>query len=351
RASRCPVLIGLDDLHLADDATIALLRHINRFVADKPVLVVATTREPDVAALGDVMPLDVVPQIDAVAAPLPTLSDDARRVADVASLFETWFSERVVMDVAEVEDDEIFAELIESGPIYSEDGERYRFTDRTHRRMTHDAMDAATREELHAAIAERLAVRPPVSALAALEIAWHYSRAAEPIRVLGVTHAMSAAESATASGQHQLAVDALRLSRSIAPEDDDRRPHIEARLGLAIAWTLQPDEAAKTILSATGEIEASEGADAALGYLATAAELLTSATGHETAVPFATEGLRLAGSSRDWRWLMMMHLDSVRHVEDEEHPGVEVNHEHVEALRQLAMVSTDPDDEHHVDVL
>ena len=62
-----PMIVVLEDLHWADEATLDLLRVVGRRLRDLPVLVIGTCRDEDIAddhplrlALGDVHPGDVV---------------------------------------------------------------------------------------------------------------------------------------------------------------------------------------------------------------------------------------------------------------------------------------------------
>jgi predicted ATPase len=49
-ASERPLLVVLDDLHWADQASLVLLRHLARHIADAPILVLATLREEELPA-------------------------------------------------------------------------------------------------------------------------------------------------------------------------------------------------------------------------------------------------------------------------------------------------------------
>jgi tetratricopeptide (TPR) repeat protein len=404
-AKRSPLLLIVDDLQWADEATGALLRHLNRFITDKPILVVITTTaiDPDQPATATQIavppldPLTVRELLSSIGASdladdiveagrgellltrelvldaregssaigLPSdlsevlkrrierLSARARELATRASVFARPFSPGILGTLTGLGNDEALEELLRRSIIYAVPGaDRFIFSSSAMKRALYEAASPEERARLHRDVADVLRQRKQLSTLDHVAIAWHFLQSSTlPGSDPGIDHALVAADRAAAAGEHQLVVTATRTALDLAAPDDPRRPDIEGRLGIALAWALAPEEATRTILSATKAIEARDGEDAALTYLAQAASLVTSATGQETAVPLAAEGLRLAGSRRDWRWLTMLHLDSVRNVTDDEHPGIEVHPEHEDALRALAMVSTDPDDEDHVNVL
>src|SRR5258708_14437891 len=105
------------------------------------------------------------------------------------------------------------------------------------------------------------------------EIAYHYSRsAALPGAERGAIHAVAAADRAGAAYAYEEVVAFLKLALELLPPTDPRRPRLLGRLGLALAWTLNPDEALKAASEAGHLIPISEGGAAAAGYISAACE-------------------------------------------------------------------------------
>jgi hypothetical protein len=77
----------------------------------------------------------------------------------------------------------------------------------------------------------------------AAEAAYRYSRSAVfPGEGRGAALAITAADRAEATYAHDEVVAFLRVALDLAPNDDPRRPRLLARLGLALTWTLKPEE-------------------------------------------------------------------------------------------------------------
>jgi tetratricopeptide (TPR) repeat protein len=161
----------------------------------------------------------------------------------------------------------------------------------------------------------------------AAEVAYQYHRsAALPGAERGVAHALAAADRAEAAYAHDDAVTFLRMALELAPQNDARRPRVLGRLGMALSWALNFDEALPAMRIAGDLIAAAEGADAAADYLAGAAMGLWGAGFQRGAWALASQGLSYIGDRRDISWVRLIANDITRReAEDPRHAGVMVD--------------------------
>jgi tetratricopeptide (TPR) repeat protein len=158
----------------------------------------------------------------------------------------------------------------------------------------------------------------------ALEIAqqWHWS-AALPGAERGVAHCLVAADRAEAAAAHEDAASALRVARDLLPLGDARRPRLLARLGLALARSLENEEAVRVASEAGELLAASEGSEAAAEYFADAAGAVYTSSYDTRAWALAAKGLRHVGDRRDLTWALLASHDlDQREASDPEFRGL-----------------------------
>jgi tetratricopeptide (TPR) repeat protein len=118
-----------------------------------------------------------------------------------------------------------------------------------------------------------------------------------------------------------------------------RRPRLLGRLGLALAWTLNPDEARKAASEAGDLIAVSEGESAAADYLAEATETMGQAGFMRPAAALASQGLRYAVSRLDDTWVTLTSRDLVREeADDPNYPGIPLDSPRRRELQQVLRI-------------
>ena len=123
-----------------------------------------------------------------------------------------------------------------------------------------------------------------------------------------------ASEVAPFAGEGELAESAGTLSRMLA------------RLGLALAWSLNLEEAVRVASEAGERLAAGESDDDAADYLADACEAVWGASFNPLAWRLAEQGLRYTGDRRDFTWVRLCGLDLTRReVEDPDAPGIHLD--------------------------
>jgi DNA-binding winged helix-turn-helix (wHTH) protein/tetratricopeptide (TPR) repeat protein len=158
----------------------------------------------------------------------------------------------------------------------------------------------------------------------AFEIAqqWRWS-AALPGAERGVVHCLVAADRAEETAAHEDAASALRVALVLLPPGDVRRPRLLARLGLALARSLENEEAVRVASEAGELLAASEGSEAAAEYFADAAGAVYTSSYDPRAWALAASGLRHLGARRDLTWALLASHDlDQREASDPEFGGL-----------------------------
>ncbi len=158
----------------------------------------------------------------------------------------------------------------------------------------------------------------------AAELAYQYHRsAALPGAERGVAHALAAADRAEAAYACDESAVFLRIALDLLPAQDQRRPRLLGRLGLALGWALDFDEALRAASKAGHLIAESEGADAAADYLAEAVRVMFLAGFIRGAWALAEQGVGYAAARRDRTWAWLMAVDLLRQeAEDPDDLGI-----------------------------
>jgi DNA-binding SARP family transcriptional activator len=183
------------------------------------------------------------------------------------------------------------------------DPEVYEFRHAIIRHALYSELSPAHQVRLHRRLAEEMERRYGSRGENAFEIAQQWRRsAALPGAERGVVHCLVAADRAEQAAAHEEAGVALQMALDLLPASDARRPRLLARLGLALARSLVPEEAVR-VASEAGELLArSEGSDAAADYLADAATEVYGSSYDPRAAALAEQGLRHANGRRDLVW-------------------------------------------------
>ncbi len=262
---------------------------------------------------------------------LSRLSADANKLMTAASAFNGGFnfltlslvsglSEGATLDAI---DEALAAQLLRpTGQL-----DHYDFTHALIRHTLYSEMNPSRQVRLHRQIAEAYEQRnqdDEAKARHAAEMAYQYHRsAAIPGADRGVDYAIIAADQAEAAFARDETTIYLRMALELLPAGDGRRSRLLGRLGLALAWTLEFEEALAAASEAGDLIAASEGHDAAADYLVEAARALSTAGFTAGAWALAAQGLRYVGDRRDATWVWLMAIDLVRRdAEDPDNPGI-----------------------------
>jgi class 3 adenylate cyclase/tetratricopeptide (TPR) repeat protein/energy-coupling factor transporter ATP-binding protein EcfA2 len=436
RSQRAPLLVCLEDLHWADQGTVAMLRHVARFAARNRLLVLGTYRDAEIVAghpLADALGAlpretayetlhlgglsaagvasllsvlgehDVEEKVgtawarqtdgnpffvkelaqhliedgklfrdpdgrwtterplrelgvpatvrDVVARRLARLSEGARRLLAVASVFEGSFGFDVLGEVAGLSEDgalDALEEAIAALLVRAEPGEAiFGFVHNLIRQTVYNDQSPPRRVRLHRKVAEALETAaggvPEGPEAGEIAVQYHHSRAV-PGAERGVEHALAAADHAEGVAAYAQAADFLRMARDLLPEGVARQPLLLGRLGIALAWSLAFDEAVAAAGEAGEAIAATEDKDAAAAYLSDAAYGCALAGGQTQAWALARQGLAHAGARRDVAWARMVSFDHERRAaEDPVHPGIPLDTpERGESARLVREARLDP---------
>ena len=261
---------------------------------------------------------------------LSRLSADANRLLAAASAFNGGFHFDVVTQVAGLQemtaldavDQALAAQLLRSAA----EADTYDFTHALIRHTLYGEMNPSRQVRLHRQIAEAMeAVYANRAAEHAGEIAEQYYRsAALPNAERGVVHCLTAAQRAEQAAAFEDAAAALRMALELLPAEDPARPRLLARLGLALAWSLQDADAVRAAGDAAEALAASEGHEAAANYLADAADALwTAQFRFAPLAPLVEQGLRHIGARRDLVWVRLLVHSLVRsEANDPDNPGI-----------------------------
>jgi class 3 adenylate cyclase/tetratricopeptide (TPR) repeat protein len=282
---------------------------------------------------------------------LARLSEGARKLLGSACAFEGPFDFDVVAAVAELSEDDALDALDEAlaAQVLKAVGgsETCTFTNGLLRHSLYGELSPPRQVRLHRRVAEALEVaygEHPTPAQAA-EIASQYHRSRGRAGAeKGVDPALTAAAHAEVTGAHEEAARFLRMALELSPAGDARRLRLLGRLGMALTWALRFDEAVKVATEAAEAIAATEGRDAAVGYLSEAAYACYMAGSIPHAWMLAPKGLGYAGTRRDVAWARLVLIDHERReADDPEAPGIPIDSpERAEAARLLQAARLDP---------
>jgi tetratricopeptide (TPR) repeat protein len=265
------------------------------------------------------------------------LSEDANRLLTVASAFNGLFPFDIAASVAGLEetaaldavDESLAVQLLRPGG----EADTYDFTHALIRHTLYGELSPSRQVRLHRQIAEAMerSYGDPSTASGrsraadhAAELAYQYHRsAALPGAERGVVHALAAADRAEAAYACDESAVFLRIALDLLPAQDQRRPHLLGRLGLALGWALDFDEALRVASKAGHLVGESEGADAAADYLAEAVRVMTLAGSFRGAWALAEQGVGYAAARRDRTWAWLMAIDLLRQeAEDSDDLGI-----------------------------
>jgi tetratricopeptide (TPR) repeat protein len=232
-------------------------------------------------------------------------------------------------------DEALAAQVLQRGS----DPESCDFVHALIRHTLYGALSPPRQLRLHRHIAETMEeVYGEHAAEHAAEIAEQYHRsAALPGAERGVGHALAAADRAEAAYARDEAVTYLRMAWTLLPENDTRRARLLGRLGVALAWALNFDEALTVAQDAATVIATTEGEHAAADYLADATWELHRAGAVRAAWALAEQGLRFVGDRHDKTWVRLMAIDIMRReAEDPDSPGIVLDTPERRALADVA---------------
>jgi class 3 adenylate cyclase/tetratricopeptide (TPR) repeat protein len=265
------------------------------------------------------------------------LSEDANRLLTVASAFNGLFPFDIAASVAGLEetaaldavDESLAVQLLKPGG----EADTYDFTHALIRHTLYGELSPSRQVRLHRQIAEAMerSYGDPSTASGrgraadhAAEVAYQYHRsAALPGAERGVVHALAAADRAEAAYACDESAVFLRIALDLLPAQDQRRHRLLGRLGLALGWALDFDEALKAASKAGHLIAESEGADAAADYLAEAVRVMVLAGFPRGAWALAEQGVGYAAARRDRTWAWLMGVDLLRQeAEDPDDLGI-----------------------------
>jgi tetratricopeptide (TPR) repeat protein len=412
-SQRAPLVLVLDDLHWADKGTLAMMRHVARFIGRNRIMMLGAYRDVELdrqhpladalAAMRREAPYERIPlkglQVGEIGELLSTiaahdapdalvkaisaetegnpffirevllhlieegkvlrqewkwapdvaiedlgipegvrqvigrrlsrLTGEANRLLGVASAFNGAFRFDIAASVASLDeaaslraiDEALAAQVLRPGV----ESDSYDFTHALIRHTLYGEMNPSRQVRTHRQIAEAMERIWGERAIEhAAEIAYQYSRsAALPGAERGAAHAIAAADRAEAAYAYDEVVALLKLALELLPAADVRRARLLGRLGLALAWTLNSDEALIAAGEAGDSIAGSEGEHAAADYLADATDAMASAGFMRAAGALASHGLRYAGDRRDDTWARLTIRDLMREEADEpDYPGI-----------------------------
>jgi tetratricopeptide (TPR) repeat protein len=257
---------------------------------------------------------------------LSKLSGEANRLLTAASGCDGAFEFPVVVEVGELEEKsglDALDEALDTALLRpAGDAHTYDFTHALVRHTLYAEQNPARQVRLHRRLAEEMErIHGEAGGERAGEIARQYHRSAVlPGAERGVPYALGAADRADRAAAHEEVASLIRLTLDLLPEDDSRRPRLLARLGLALAWSLAAEEAARVGAEAGELLAQAEGRDAAADYLA---EVCGAIHDKPLAWPLAELGLRHAGRRRDLTWARLADYDQEhREAADPNSPGI-----------------------------
>ncbi len=268
------------------------------------------------------------------------LSDDSQSLVAVASAFGGSFRFNIAAEVAELDeaaaldalDEALQAQLLRPCP----EPDSLDFRHALIRHTLYTELSPPRQVRLHRKVAEAMEQHfGDRTGEHAAELAYQYHRSSTlPGAERGVEYALAAADQAEAAYAREEMATFLRIALELLPEADQRRPHLLGRLGLALAWSLEFDEALEAATKAGDLIAAAEGEDAGADYLAEATRTMSGAGFMQGAWALAQQGLPYVGARRDATWAWLMARDILRReAEDPDNPGIPLD---TPELREVA---------------
>lgn len=218
-------------------------------------------------------------------------------------------------------DQALRAQLVQA----TDSAERYDFTHALVRDTLYTALSPSRQIRLHRQIASTMErVYGDSVTEHSAEVAYQYARsAALPGSELGVAHALTAADRASADCAYDDTAVFLRMALDLLPVNDTRRPWLAARLGMALSWGLNFDAALPAMCAAGDLIATAHGEGAAADYLAESAWTVASAGFQPGAWTLAARGMQYVREQRDATWVWLMVFDVLRREgEDTSDPGM-----------------------------
>jgi hypothetical protein len=242
---------------------------------------------------------------------LSKLSTEAQHLLTTASAFHGLFHFDATVAAAglgeeaglDALDEALEAQLIRSGGGADE----YEFSHALIRQALYDEMTPGHRLRVHRQLADEMSQEGRQrSSERAAEIAEHYHRSRElPGADAGTVYALAGADRAESGADFDGVARFLRMALDLLPADDDARPFLLARLGLALAWSGANEDAARVAGEAGESIARAEGPAVGADYLAEAADAIWQRSYNPLAWRLASHGLRHAGTRRDWTWVRL----------------------------------------------
>jgi len=285
-----------------------------------------------------------------IARRLNRLSDEANRLLSVASAFNGSFSFDIAAAVAGLDEQTALSALDEAldAQVVRPGTGRETF-DFTHALIRHNLyldLNSPRRTRLHRKIAEEMERAWGERATHhAAEVAFHYWRgAAVGGAERGLEYAIAAANNADAAYAHDDAAAFLKIALELIPEKDPRRIELLKRLGLAMTWMPESEEALDTTLKAAELVATAESRERAGEYLEGAARQMIAAGRTHDAWDLSRKGLEYIGDRRDIVWASMDALDAYRvEAEAPENPGVALDSPRARE-RQRILKECNPED-------
>ena len=154
-------------------------------------------------------------------------------------------------------------------------------------------LNSARRVRLHRKIAEEMErAWGPQAALHAAEVAYQFWRGASATGTeRGAAYAIAAANNAEAAYDDDEVAAFLRIALDLIAKKHPKRPRLLARLGFALTWSLNGQEALKAAREAGERIAAAEGSPAAAEFYEQIARAMFNAGITRGAWELAKEGL------------------------------------------------------------
>ncbi|MGO9605074.1 MAG: ATP-binding protein [Candidatus Binataceae bacterium] len=260
------------------------------------------------------------------------LSEDANRLLSVTSAFNGSFEIDVAASVAGLDEDATLdaidealdAQLLRPGSK----PDTFDFTHALIRHTLYSEMNPARRTRLHRKIAEEMErAWSERTATHAAELAYHFWRGATASRPSrGAEYAIAAADNAEAAYAHDDINAFLRIALELIASDDPRRASLLGRRAVALAWTLNNDEALELARQAGEIVVSREGPRAAAEFYEQTARMMLRAGCQLAAWEMAAEGLKCIGETRDVVWASLTELDTFRReAADPDNPGIRID--------------------------
>ena len=277
---------------------------------------------------------------------LEKLSAETNRLLTVGACFKGSFSFEVAAVVAELDEDSALNAVDEALDVQllrpGANAESFDFNHALIRHTLYSELNPARRVRLHRRIAEAMERTWGEKASEhAAEVAYQFWRGATASGTeRGADYAIAAADYAEAAYAHDEVVAFLRIALELLAGNDSRRTRLLARLGMALTWTLNEEEAVRVAHEAGDLIATAESSAAAADYLRIAMRAMYSAGLLRGAWELARDGLRHAGDRHDVTWASLNEIDLMRQgAEDPANPGIRSEtpneREHRAILRQL----------------